>query len=58
MKWLERAGVWTDAAKRIAQQIRGNELRQQHYLPTRADVLGWMAFCFAYKHDNRIEKPA
>ena len=58
MKWLERAGVWTDTAKRIARQIHGNELRGQHYLPTHADVLGWMAFCFAYKQENRIEKPA
>jgi hypothetical protein len=56
MKWLERAGVWTDAAKCIAQQIYSSELRGKYFLPTRADVLGWMAFCFAYKRENGIEK--
>ncbi len=57
MGWLAHVGVWTDHAMRIARQIHSNELRGQNYLPTRADVLGWIAFCFAFRRENKVEKP-
>jgi hypothetical protein len=57
MTWLLKAGVWTDHALRIARQISENEQRSQVYLPDRSDVLGWIAFCFAYRLENEIAKP-
>jgi len=74
--WLLRAGVWGDAAARLARQVAENEswLRQDKpwrsqdkpwqsqdrpsHLPGRADVLGWMAYCFAGREKNGIAQPA
>ena len=58
MGYLLRAGVWSDKAWRIAAQIADNERRGQAYLPGRADVLGWIAYCFAGQQRNRIKLPA
>lgn len=58
MSWLSQAGVWTDHALHIARQIAANERQPNEYLPTRADVLGWMAYCFALKQKYKVEKPA
>lgn len=57
LSWLARAGVWTDRAVGIARQICANEKRGHAYLPTRADILGWIAYCFAYQEENKIKKP-
>ena len=90
--WLLRAGVWGDAAARLARQVAENESRQSRgesrqsrgeswrsqdelgtaarqepgrrpgqepgRLPGRADVLGWMAYCFAGREKNGIAQPA
>lgn len=56
--YLMRAGVWSDTAWRIARQIADNERQGQAYLPTRADVLGWIAYCYAGQQRNRIKLPA
>lgn len=60
--WLLRAGVWSDAAARLARQVAENEQRLQQgetrRLPGRADVLGWMAYCFAGREKNGIALPA
>lgn len=57
LQWLAQAGVWTDRAARIARQIAENERRRKYYLPVRGDVLGWIAFCFAYQTQHKIIKP-
>jgi hypothetical protein len=62
-QYLLRAGVWPEASERLAAQIALNEQRtrmqgDQHYLPTTADVLGWMAYCFADRKKNNISTPA
>lgn len=68
--WLLRAGVWGDAAARLARQVAENESRQSQdergtaarqepgHRPGRADVLGWMAYCFAGREKNGIAQPA
>ena len=61
--YLLAAGVWPDVSQRIAGQIAFNEQRtrqqgDQHYLPTQADVLGWIAYCFADRKKNNIGAPA
>ncbi len=56
--YLVRAGIWSDAARRIARQVAANEISGQDSLPTRADVLGWIAYCFAGQQRNRIKQPA
>jgi hypothetical protein len=61
--WLLRAGVWVDVAGRLAQQVAENERRMQQqdgprYLAGQADVLGWMAYCFAEREKNGISLPA
>ena len=55
---LLRAGVWTDAALRIDSQITTNVRRGHTYLPDLRDVLGWIAFCFAYQRENKLSNPA
>ncbi len=55
---LARAGVWTDVAQRIAGKIVENQERGHAYLPSPADVLGWMAYCFADRRKNKIQHPA
>jgi hypothetical protein len=56
--YLERAGVWEDAAQRIADQIVANHRRGHNtYLPGLADVLGWIAYCFADREKNKIDLP-
>jgi hypothetical protein len=57
MRWLARAGVWTDQSVRIARRIAENERRGHEYLPGRGDVLGWTAYCFAYHHQNQVNRP-
>jgi hypothetical protein len=57
IRWLAQAGVWTDRAVKIARQISDNERRRKSYLPMRGDVLGWIAFCFAFQTQNKIVKP-
>lgn len=60
--WLELAGVWHDAAERLARQLAANELRSQQRiearLPGLADVVGWMYYCFADQKKNKIAQPA
>jgi hypothetical protein len=56
MSWLSRSGVWTDTAIRLSRQVLENELRGAPYAPTRADVLGWITFCFAYRSENKITR--
>ena len=61
--WLLTAGVWTDVAERLARQVAENERRMQQqdgprYLAGQADVLGWMAYCFADREKNGIAQPA
>ena len=58
MACLLRAGVWTDHALRIDAQITQNVRRGQANLPDLRDVLGWIAFSFAYRQKNKIAKPA
>jgi hypothetical protein len=58
MGCLLRAGVWSDHALRIEAQITQNVRRGHSYLPDLRDVLGWIAFCFAYRERNRIQSPA
>jgi hypothetical protein len=56
--YLVRAGVWEDAAQRIADQIVANHRRGHNtYLPGLADVLGWIAYCFADREKNKIDLP-
>ena len=55
---LLRAGVWTDAALRIDAQITANVRRGHTYLPDLRDVLGWIAFCFAYQRQNKLSNPS
>lgn len=56
MAWLTRSGVWTDTAVRLSRQVLENELRAAPYTPTRADVLGWITFCFAFRSENKISR--
>jgi hypothetical protein len=56
--YLMRAGVWSDRAWRIAHQVAENERQGQPYLPTRADVLGWIAYCYSGQQRNQIKLPA
>lgn len=56
MGWLTRSGVWTDTAIRLSRQVLENELRATPYTPTRADVLGWITFCFAFRSENKITR--
>lgn len=56
MAWLTRSGVWTDTAIRLSRQVLENELRAAPYTPTRADVLGWITFCFAFRSENKITR--
>ena len=58
MGCLLRAGVWTDHALRIDSLITQNVRRGHSYLPDLRDVLGWIAFCFAYREKNHFNKPA
>lgn len=55
---LARAGVWRDAAERIERTLEQNARRQNPYLPDLGDVLGWMAYCFAYQKQNKIAAPS
>jgi hypothetical protein len=59
LHYLLAAGGWPDVGERLAVQIAFNERRSalqgdQNYLPTTADVLGWMAYCFADGKKNNI----
>jgi hypothetical protein len=61
--YLLRAGVWPDVAGRLADQVAENEGRMDRqggprYLAGQADVLGWIAYCFADRQANKISQPA
>jgi hypothetical protein len=58
MRYLARAGVWKDAAQRIAGTITANQLRGDPTLPDLGDVLGWIAYCFAERSRHNIGQPA
>ena len=58
MGCLLRAGVWTDHALRIDSLITQNVRRGHGYLPDLRDVLGWIAFCYAYRDKHRIQTSA
>jgi hypothetical protein len=55
--WLFRAEVFSDVALRLGRVIAENERSGKIYLPGRSDVLGWIAYSFAYQRENRIEMP-
>lgn len=57
LECLGRAGVWNDVAQRIAAKIDQNQIRGHAYLPSPADVLGWIAYCFADRRKNKINHP-
>ena len=56
--FLERVGVWPDAALRIATKLVENQRRGHDYLPSLADVLGWIAYCFGDGKKNNVDQPA
>jgi hypothetical protein len=58
LSFLERAGVWPDVAERIANKLVENQRRGHSYLPSLADVLGWIAYCFGDGEKNNIDQPA
>ncbi len=58
MGCLLRAGVWTDHALRIDSLITQNVRRGHSYLPDLRDVLGWIAFCYAYRDKHRVQTSA
>ena len=58
LSFLERAGVWSDVAVRIANKLIENQRRGHEYLPSLADVLGWIAYCFGDGEKNNIDQPA
>jgi hypothetical protein len=58
LSYLSRAGVWPDVAQRLAEQIADNQRSGGEGLPGLADVLGWMAYCFADREKNKIGLPA
>jgi hypothetical protein len=70
LRWLERAGVWADAARRIAAQIAANERAAAERAardeavppggctPLLGDVLGWTAYCFSDREKSRVQHPA
>jgi hypothetical protein len=58
MRYLARAGVWKEAAQRIAGTIAANQLRGDPSLPDLGDVLGWIAYCFAERSRHNIGQPA
>lgn len=55
--YLGRAGVWPDVAQRLAEQVARNQRSGDDSLPGLADVLGWIAYCFAGREKNRIGLP-
>ena len=55
---LARAGVWSDVARRISEQVCASQRLAEPHLPGVADVLGWMAYCFGGQHKNNINAPA
>jgi len=58
LHFLGRAGVWPDVAERIAEKLVENQRRGHPYLPTLADVLGWIAYCFGDQQKYNIAQPA
>lgn len=48
--------MWTDQSVRIASRIAENERSGHAYLPGRGDMLGWIAYCFAYHYQNEIKQ--
>jgi len=55
---LSRAGVWSDVALQIRDQVLANQIAADAHKPNVADVLGWMAYCFGGQHKNGINAPA
>jgi len=55
---LSRAGVWSDVALQICDQVIANQLAADPHKPNVADVLGWMAYCFGGQHKNGINAPS
>ncbi len=55
---LDRAGVWSDAVERINRLFELNAMRGNPNLPNLGDVLGWIAYCFAFQKRNKIGQPA
>jgi hypothetical protein len=55
---LSRAGVWSDVALQIRDQVLANQLAADPHKPNVADVLGWMAYCFGGQHKNGINAPS
>lgn len=59
LRFLRRAGVWSEVAERLARQLAANQQSSdQDYLPDRRDVLGWIVYCFPERQKNRIAQPA
>ena len=57
LHYLLEAGVWMDVARQIARQIAESEAHGEAHALTPADVLGWIAYCFADQEANRIQNP-
>jgi len=57
LDYLRRAGVWSDASRRIAAEVARNEIAGEAELPGLADVLGWIAYCHGEKEHNKIGLP-
>jgi len=55
---LSRAGVWSDVALQIRDQVLANLIAADPHKPNVADVLGWMAYCFGGQHKNGINAPS
>jgi hypothetical protein len=55
---LSRAGVWSDVALQIRDQVLANQIAADPHKPNVADVLGWMAYCFGGQHKNGINAPS
>ena len=58
LHFLRRAGVWPEVAERIASQLVENQQRGHSYLPTLADMLGWIAYCFGDQQKHNVTSPA
>ena len=55
---LARAGIWSDVAQRLAEQIYANHCAADPYQPGVADVLGWIVYCCGEQEKNSIHTPA
>ncbi len=58
LSYLRHAGVWEDVAHRLAERVERGQRKGDASLPGLADILGWIAYCFAEREKNHIAHPA